>query len=37
MFISADITSEKKVRVRLKDNDAKYKKIVDNIPYSYFY
>ena len=29
-----DITYEKKSKLKIKENDAKYKKVVDNIPYS---
>ena len=29
-----NITSRKNIEVRIKDNDTKYKKIVDNMPYS---
>lgn len=29
-----DITYEKKSKIKIKENDTKYKKIVDNIPYS---
>lgn len=29
-----DITYDKKSKLKIKENDAKYKKIVDNIPYS---
>ncbi len=32
--IMTDITSRKNIEVRIKDNDTKYKKIVDNMPYS---
>lgn len=32
--IMTNITSRKNIEVRIKDNDTKYKKIVDNMPYS---
>ena len=32
--IMTDITSRKSIEMKIKDNDTKYKKIVDNMPYS---
>lgn len=34
MCIITDITSTKKIESKIEDNDSKYRKIVDNIPYS---
>lgn len=32
--IMTDVTSRKQIDMKIKDNDTKYKKIVDNMPYS---